>query len=70
MRWYLVVCGLVCGGMWWYVVVCGGMWWYVLKSVTLDIAKVVFKVQNPTVNSNPYWTLLHTYLDMINDMKI
>ena len=22
----MVVCGVVCGGLWWFVVVCGGLW--------------------------------------------
>ena len=31
----MVVCGGVCGSLWWSVVVCGGLWWSVVFTATL-----------------------------------
>ena len=31
----VVVCGVVCGSLWWSVVVCGSLWWSVVFSASL-----------------------------------
>ena len=36
--WFVVVCVVVCSGLWWFVVVCGGLWWFVVFSATLCFA--------------------------------
>ena len=34
MKWFVLVCGVLCSGLWCFVVVCGVLWCFVVFSAT------------------------------------
>ena len=38
----VVVCGVVCGSLWWSVVVCGSLWWSVVFSASQNCPITIF----------------------------
>ena len=41
---FVVVCGVFCSVLWWFVVFCSVLWWFVVFSVTQSGKKIPFDV--------------------------
>ena len=54
----VVVCGVVCGSLWWSVVVCGSLWWSVVFSASpaevFNYSQVTDVWKNGCMQAIPY----------------
>ena len=42
MRWFVVVCGLVCGGLWWFVVFSATpMYTYTVAKINIELVQLI-----------------------------